>query len=344
MCAHAVNVSARWSGLAALMALGLSAAAQQSIQFSRPANQNPTATANSSLPASHKSPSDFNAPKSLFGDDSATASFDILPTGPAPIIPNSYALQWQKILQDRKNWALMTPEQILGMPTPESILGITDPRDDPKLSPEERYLQRQDRRMEMAATNGLPRPDGVSLRQQNQDTGLFQNRNDRGLFTDNPSGLSPRPMVSGPARFSSPFLSQNPGASADMNQASDSTWASPFGSPQPPPQSTPEQLQGMERFRALFESPVSAKAPASAGFALPTTATPDPNLQAQPAFNPVGRSATPVLDDIAKPTGLAPLAGVTGPLPAPAKKPPLVQPPPWMSQSPQNSIMPQRQF
>jgi hypothetical protein len=100
----------------------------------------------------------------------------------------------------------------------------------------------------------------------------------------------------------------------------------------------------MERFRALMEPPTSEKPPATLNFLLPRVAAPDPNLQAQPLFNPIGRSFTPVENDIAKPTGLTPLAGVTGPQPIPAKKPALVQPPPWMSQSPQNATLPQRQF
>jgi hypothetical protein len=295
------------------------------------------------VPPSHKSASDFNAPKSLFGDDEPTASFDILPGGPAPVMPNAYTLQWQKILQDRKNWALRTPEQILGVPTPESILGIA-PREDSQLSPEERFLQRQDRQWERTATNGLPRPDATFLRTDDPNTGLFQDRNEHSQFTATSHGLIPGATAPGTGRLLNSFLSPNSGNQADLNQPSDPTWASPFGAPQPSLQPTPEQLANMERFRALMEPPPSEKAPATANVFLPRAAAPDANLQAQPLFNPIGRSFTPVQYDIAKPTGLTPLAGVTGPPPTPAKKPALVQPPPWMSQSPQNATLPQRQF
>ena len=343
MLLRAVHFVVRGSGLTALLTLGLAASAQQAIQFTKPANQDPKATANTYVPPSHKSSSDFNAPKSLFGGDGATASFDELPAGPTPAMPNSYTRQWQKILQDRKNWALMTPEMVLGVPTPESILGIV-PKEDSKLSPEEGFLQRQDRQLQMNATNGLHGPEAGFSRNDDPRTGQFQDRNERSQFASSSRNVTSDTSAPGTAKLPNSFLGPNSGNQADPNQPSDSTWASPFGAPQLSPQSTLEQLANMERFRALMEPPPSEKAPATASLFQPRVAAPDPNLQAQPLFNPMVRSLTPVENDIAKPTGLTPLAGVTGPAPTPTKKPALVQPPPWMSQSPQNSTLPQRQF
>src|SRR5882672_7132159 len=111
----------------ATMATLMPALAQQSIIFSKPAEVSAD-KANSFMPEpSHTGPSAFNAPSPLFGRR-PTASFDILPGAqrPAPISPEQ-ALQWQKFLDKKKNWTLMTPEEILGVPTPEKILGILDP-------------------------------------------------------------------------------------------------------------------------------------------------------------------------------------------------------------------------
>lgn len=340
MFLRAVNFAVRRFALAALMALGLSAAAQQAIQFSRPVNQDPAVTANSFLPSNHKSPSDFNAPTSLFGNAGPDASFDVLPIGPPVVYPNANN-QFQKMLQDRKNWALSTPELILHVPTAESIFGLPDPLEDPKLSPEERYLQRQERASEMAATNGLHGPANLFSRNHDSNQGLFQNLDDRGRSADDPKGLHPGSSFSSPARMQGPFINQNAEIPTDHNQKFDATWASPFQSPEPLPKATPKQLAGMEAFRALMEPPARETKSAGPNFSLPAAPAPDPNLQVLPVFNPAGRSFTPLGNDI---TRLAPLGGVATPPPAPAKAPPLVAPPPWMSPTLQNPTMPQRQF
>jgi hypothetical protein len=95
----------------------------------------------------------------------------------------------------------------------------------------------------------------------------------------------------------------------------------------------------MERFRAIMEAPAPEK-PASSVFA-PRA---DPYLQAQPVFNPAGRSVAPLASGISRPIGLTPLAGIGEPPPAPPKKTSLVQPPPWASDSSKNPTFPQRQF
>jgi hypothetical protein len=325
-----------------MLALGFSASAQQAIQFTKPASSDPATPANTYTPAPHKAPSDFNAPKSIFGDDGPTASFDILPGSPPPVLPNAYSQQWQKFFQNRKNWALMTPEQVLGVPTPESILGLT-PAQDAKLSPEERFLQRQDRQSPTSATNGLPRLSAAFGRDEDQ-AGVFLDPIDRRQLADPSRGAISSATPSGPGRLVNAFLSADSANPAEPNQAANATWASPFGFPQSTPKSTPEQLETMARFRALMEPPAQEKQSAAANLLLPRTATPDPNMQAQPAFNPIGRSFKPLENDITKPTGITPLAGVTGPQPPAAKKPAAVQPPPWLSQSPQDTTLPQRQF
>ena len=51
-----------------------------------------------------------------------------LPEPQTPAISPAQAQQMQRLLDERKNWALLTPEQILGLPTPEKILGIAGSR------------------------------------------------------------------------------------------------------------------------------------------------------------------------------------------------------------------------
>jgi hypothetical protein len=139
-----VNFAVRWLGLAALVTLGLSAAAQQTIQFTKPVETDPASKANAFLPETpRRDPASFNAPAPLFGSSGPTANFDDLPGSPPPAYPAANAAQWRKFLDNKKNWTLMTPEEILGIPTPETpekILGVTSPDDDPGLSLTERYL------------------------------------------------------------------------------------------------------------------------------------------------------------------------------------------------------------
>jgi hypothetical protein len=123
----------------------------------------------------------------------------------------------------------------------------------------------------------------------------------------------------------------------------ESAWASPFDSPEPLPKPTPEQLAGMEQFRALLDPPAEPT-PQAAGFSAQPVAAVDPNMERLPVFNPAGRSFTALGNDIGRPVGLQPLAGVTGPLPPPKKPAPVVQTPPWMQDPLQTGTMPQRQF
>lgn len=341
MFLRAVNFATRWRGVAVWTMLCLPAAAQQTIQVSKPADQD-SAMAN----ADHKLPSAFNAPTSLF-DHGPAASFDVLPGSPQPVF-NPNATQWQKVLENRKNWALMTPEQILGVPTPETILGVTDPQEE-KLSPEERYLQRQERQERQSqkeAANVLQSAD-ARLWHSDGTAGPFQTLNNNSQFPEAPDVSGRNPAVPNLNKNFSPFFNQSPKNLADMNRRMDSPWASPFESPEPLPKTTPEQLAGMERFRALLmqSSPAPEKTPAPAIFSSQPATSPDPFLQPLPAFNPAGHSFATFGNDISKPVGLAPLAGVSKPFAASAQKAPLVLPPPWLSSpSPQNPNLPQRQF
>jgi hypothetical protein len=95
----------------------------------------------------------------------------------------------------------------------------------------------------------------------------------------------------------------------------------------------------MERFRALMEpSPVPEKSATPVNnFSAAPTPVRDPFLERQPAFNPAGRQAVAVEDNVSRPTGIQPLPTLTSkPVQAPAKRPSWqAQLPPWLSDKPQ---------
>jgi hypothetical protein len=333
---------ARGFAWAAWAAAAGPAGAQQTIQFTTPTDPDLAAKANSFMPpasARNSSASAFNAPAPLFGSRSPTAAFDVLPGSHrlnAADIAN--AMQWQKLLENKKNWTLMTPEEILGVRTSEEILGIPDPKNDPTLSPEERFLKRLDGRAAAAATNSF-RPDAAYWHGDAAADPLHpqdaESRFAGSLGGNLPSAASP---------FNSVF-NPNPNSAAGAYPKPEPIWANPFNQPEPLPKPTPEQLAGMDRFRALMEPPAPEKTPEAANFyGQPPVAAPDPNMQVLPAFNPAGRSFTPLESDISRPMGLAPLTGITGARPVAAKKPPLVEVPPWLSTSPLPSTPPVRQY
>jgi hypothetical protein len=333
-----VNLAARrLLSAAALLSLGLPAVAQQAIQFTKPVDHDATSKANAFLPEkANKNPANFNAPSPLFGSRSPSVSFDVLPGSPQPMISGANAAQWRKSQNDKKNWALMTPEEILGIPTPEKILGIPDTSDDPKLSDAERYLQRQRRQTDIGVSNALHHADASLWRNNGWNSESFQTADGGAKFAGTLDGSVP-----GATRNLGDLFRQRPDDMADVNGGMESAWKSPFQAPAPLPKPTPEQLAGMDRFRALLEPPAQVKTPQASQ---PVIA-PDPNIQQMPVFNPAGQSFTRLANDTAKPVGLTPLPGVTGPHQAPAKKQtPLVQPPPWMQSSLDSGVMPQRQF
>lgn len=340
MSVFAVNSAVQRMAVVVFVALVFPALAQQSIQYSRPAAKDPAALAgpNPIVPSSHFTPpSSVGAPGSIF-DGGAADSFDILPLGPQPILLHGNNAQWQRFLDSRQNWSLMTPETILGVPTPESILGIPDPNDDPRLSAEERFLRRQDREAEMAETNTLHRQDAIFDRQNSvfdRSTDRIGSRKDDQQFDAllDASG----PLLPAASRDFKPAAGQDVRGQAEPN-ASDATWTSPFGVQITPAKQAEEQQEGMDRFRAMLDSVSPEKSAA-------TVLVPhvDPYLQPQPAFNPIGQAVAPIQSDISRPLGLTPLAGIGQPAPAKPKKTSLVDPPPWLA-DPSKPAFQQRQF
>jgi hypothetical protein len=323
-------------GIPALVALGWSAAAQQALRISTPSETgaSPAAQSVASLPDSalHRKTAEVRAPVPLFGDRTPEASFDILP-GSQQYIFNS--AESQKNANEQRNWTLMTPEDILGISTAEKILKLSHPGDDASLTPEQRFLKRQDQQQLSSASNAW----------QRANTSLWHHdKNDADSLFESLDASQSGANAPGPGTRTGNSVFGNMNARGELRQKFDSTWASPFETPELLPKPTQAQLAGMDRFRAIMNPATPEKAPASVNLGLPIAPI-NRNLQTFPAFNPVGRAVTPLVSESAKPTGLTPLPGITGQQVTETKKTsPLVKPPPWMQDPLQSGNLPQRQF
>lgn len=316
----------------------LPAAAQPNIQFSKPADPELAKKANSFLRSDaelRRATGGFNAPASLFTLGPGQA-FDPLPGAPAPppVSPED-AQRWQKFLDGKKNWTLMTPEEILGVPTPEKILGIPDRNGDDKLTLEERFLRRQERLSSAATTNNYRRPDSY-LRPDQSD--IF-----RQPGASDPFARSGANQEAGSSKYLNQLLNAVPDSSVRAKEKPGAAWLNPFDLPPPPPKPTPDQLAGMERFRALMEPAEALEKPASPARSTLVASAPSPYLEPSPSFNPAGHTFAAPQRNIGKPSGIKPLPGITGPYPAP-RPTGLSKLPPWMSDSATPINLPQRQF
>ena len=356
----ALNGYVRRLCLVSFVSLGWTAAAQQNIETPQSSVFDSTNADTSSPPglaapdqeSSHPA-SDFDAPRSLF-DHGPSANFQPLPGAPTTVIPSANTARRQRLLDQQKNWSLMTPAQILGVTTPAEILGIADPNENSALTPEERFLQNQERLQRQAgagATNAFSRSQTL-WHNQDPNEALFHPV-DGGNTVGDPKDATGDSLAGAEQRFSS-LRSARPDADSTLTPKSLSAWSSPFQSLDESRKATPAQLEGMDRFRALMDPPLPAKPAVGSPSFQPVAAAVDPFMQTGPAFNPAGHTFTPLGNDITRPVGLTPLAGITGPVPArkPASRP--AQAPPWMSPSSQFSTPtpmtiegfspPQRQF
>ncbi|HEY5345871.1 MAG TPA: hypothetical protein VIK62_05960 [Verrucomicrobiae bacterium] len=309
----------------AFVALAFPAAAQQTIIFSKPVDT-PADKANAFLPGANHRAGDYNAPHDLFHDYTP----DNLPMS-RPVWPDANDPSVKAALDRRKNWTLLTPEQILGIQTPEEILGVQDKPEEKKMSLEEKFMLRENRATAMAATNGHMISLLGSERDENNPF-AFKNKNDE----SDPFHQSSQKMELG-ARYFNQFLNA-PDAGVDADGKRISSWGSgDFAQPDQPKQ-TPEQLADMERFRALMEpqSPPD-KVQVPTRFFAPAPPAPDPFLQPAPVVNPNGQGVAPLENAFSKPTGITPLPGISTPAPKPVATKPSwqAQLPPWMTDGPQ---------
>ncbi len=324
---------------AALFAAGR-AGADDAIVFSKPASL-PTEKANSFMEqAPHQMSDAYNAPSPMFGG-TPQADFDAA-AGQQLQQQQQFSAeqlkQWQKLLDKKKNWTLLTPEEILGVPTSKKILGLSDAENDERLTVEQRYIRRQERQLDISQTNGLHQSGGFSSPDENPFQ--KQSSNQQQFNQDQRLGQSARNY------FGQPMTAQ---AGVNPRQSGGMVWKSAFN-PSSVAEAKPdlEQAALMERFRAMMEPPQREKPVVPAGFSQPAPPVHDPNMQPMPAYNPAGNSFAPVHDFAGRPTGIVPLPTITGARPAlatPEKRKPLVNLPPWMTEDDKPpTAPPQRKF
>ncbi len=275
------------------------------------------------------------------GDAPSQFNFNRLPQGPplpAAPRPTLAGILREQDLQDRnRNWAMLTPAEILGVATPEKILGTAD-RDtfgQPKNSTAlERYIERRNQLLLLAKTNALPAdnasPDWISSGDRRDDLssvyGGQDSRDGAGRASFNPAP-------------SDPFQTR---------QSDRSSWSKLFDSTPAALAPGPDlaQVEEMERFRQLLNSGSPAAPPNLGGLktSLPQSLLGSEPAQSQP--NQIGASFTPLTSGIGRPAELPKLTApwslsYTSPAPAAAWVPQMA---PWLSPTPQPFTAPQRRF
>jgi hypothetical protein len=324
----------------AMGAMVLSAVAQQSGQpiiFSPPQTDDAQSAAPSLAaqnPETPVLPDALQAPVSVF--QIGTPNSRLMPP---PQVNSSDQQRMQKMLEERKDWTLMTPAEMLGVTTTEKLLQPPE-RDalgrEKNQTPMEHYLD-QENQSHVSPTNGWQNDEADS-------PWNFSHHKDNDA---NPFD-STRHGADDSAQNQERLLDGWRNSDVSANQNGDVSWDS-FSVPaqQSPSKPNLEQLAAMERFRQLLEpSPAPmVPSPDSQFFPVPKTIV-DPNIT-QPDFvpNPAGASFTPLSSGIGKPSGLTPLPGIVNSTPQSATTPSWAPPqPPWLLQGPQLGVMPQRKF
>ena len=337
-----------------LSAVFLSAAAQngappssRAIIFSAPAGENAASNAPSLVPRLSDRPdfaSELRAPVSVF--DAQGPSLPLSAPPRAAMLSRAEARRLQEMRDKRENWALMTPEEILGVDKSRNALRTpeqeaADNREN--LSIAERFLERQ-RQSRTAVTNGNYGDNSSSDWRFSRDQG--------GPTNGSPSD-SVRIGLPTTAQILDRFFNDTPGNNrlAGQDESRSAGWFNSIGLPPPPAAPTPEQLAERERFKQLLDpgsySDTPAKSPLGGGFLSSLQPLPDTAPNQTPTVNPAGASFAPLSSGIGRPAGLSSLPGIAGPANSqssavsPSWAP---QPPPWLLQTPQPFTMPQRKF
>jgi hypothetical protein len=311
----------RWCATALVVAgtfLAESALAQSSDQpliFSKPADNTMATPAVGGGPAM----SGLAEPRDL--------SPSVFDPNPGLQLPRP-TVNWNKT-SNRGNWALMTPEQIMGVQTPEQIFGLPDKNDDKNLSPEERFLQRRENSKLTAATNSL----GSAGSLWRDDSNPF-NRRDNGSSpflqpeqrTDSDSPDS--------ARNFSKFFNAPQSSPFDKNQNMNFRATGAFASPTTrSSKANLDQIAEMERFNALLgENPRPDTSPSSFDKNLATKVS--SSAPSSLDFDMFGHRLANSANELGQPKSLTPLPELSGSYtPPPATKKAWWQPKPapWLS-------------
>jgi len=347
-----VNLTRRLLPAGMALAVAYTAAAQQAgrrpgqaILFSSADDDNVSSNM-PSLTAKPPGALDFaNAIQSPAANSGAASDTEPPPEPPMPIISPAQAQRIQHLLDQRKNWALSTPEEILGVSAQEKIPGIQDrdafgqPKNESVVM---RYYERQEQSRSRTNIDNYGAADSAPHR---DFSGGQESQVNPNMWT-----------TAGGRPENSALVDQVLNGAQDSRsvpvQARESDWSKSFGLPAPPPKATPEQQAAMEQFQQLLQprsmpgGAAKATALGSPIFSPPSTA---PSLASgQSGMVPIGASLTPLSGGIGVPSsGLPLLPGLLSPTNtaasvfAPEWKP---QAPPWASSAPQLGVMPQRKF
>lgn len=281
----------------------------------------------------------YTAPHRLFNDRTPN-----LPP-PRPLFLGNQSAAAQEAANRKKNWALLTPEQIYGLQTPNEILGLKKDDNDKSLSLEEQFLLRESQPAANAATN-----DGAGGASWRDAANLFDKHQDdrpafsRSIFFQPNNHLDDQPddpAQEDSTRYFKQFLNAKSEKNPLKTESKQATaWSSVFSQPAQPKQ-TPAQLADMERFRVMLApapSTSSDKTPAvkTSVFSAAEPET-DSIFQSQPMFNPAGSSVAVIKDDLTRPVGIKPLPSIGAPENlTPATRPAWqAQLPPWLRDGPQ---------
>ena len=313
----------------------LSAAAQESGQaiiFSAPKSDGPPAVTPSLTPQNSGLPV---LPDTLLAPISP---FPSRPSGdrlPPPPVSSSEQQRLKQLQGERRNWTLMTPEEIFGVSSTEKLLQPPE-RDafgrEKKTTQLERYLNRENQ-ARTGLTNGW-RSDRV-----NSPWSLWREDDNVNPFARRLDGTAD------PMQNLNRFLDgqQNKNSSVNPDGKLDENTFDAFGK-QKQTREKLEKLATMQRFREMLQ-PSAQASPDSRFFPVPKPVVGANFTPPEYVPNPAGASFTPLSSGIGRPVGLTPLPGAFSTRPQPVVIPswkPL--PPPWVSQSPQTTAFPQQKF
>jgi hypothetical protein len=256
---------------------------------------------------------------------------------PWPAVSSAAAARAQDLLDQRNNWLLLTPAEILGQTTPEKMMGIPE-RDAfgqrKYSSAMERYTARQN--------SALPSKTNA-LQMDYPSTWNFPG--DRNSASNSING-----GWGNPDKLADPLFNPAPDNQILSRQNGNGGWTKLFDQPVQPSVSSPAQLTDMDRFRQMLNSSSPATTPSTAPAvdgiktSLPQTLLGSGLAQPQPAR--IGASYVPLNSGIGKPADLPKLSGAwslnyTSAPPAAAWAPQVA---PWLSPAPQPFAVPQRKF
>jgi hypothetical protein len=233
---------------------------------------------------------------------------------------------------ERANWALMTPAEILGVATPEQELQIPE-RDAAgqrkNLTVVERFYERQ----EQQQTNGI----GGFLSGTPPLRGDFQDDEEARL---NANGFNPAVTGFGNPQAADSFQTPAPGGGQTASQNGDGGWSKIFISPETTPAQSPAQVADAAAFQQLLEpSQPSKSSRPSSDDGLFSSPQPAPSSAFGQSANPAGTPFNQFNNGIGGLPGIAGQVSVPTVTAVPDWKP---QPAPWLLQGPQPDAIPKR--